>query len=263
MPPRERCRRMPPPPDGHPDRLRAHFEYERNRNERAHQRNLNYVLAEHPVKLAVHRGTTLAIVAAEHAVALCLVPRAIDRAKARAEIQPDDGLLYALLDELDQVLEAPTIIGRCSGGQRFSLMERIAASRSHAYLIPHLNAVSDLSPDCSTENGDYTSLENAMSKLLLPHNNDCDHNSSEAVTRSSIATSAFSIESTHHSRKRGKQRFGHENKHKLQAALKHAAHRRTPGKPDQEGNPTWLIEYDGVVMCTDESMSNVLSQWPS
>ena len=204
----------------------------------------------------------LSIQAAEHAVSQVIPPAAVDRALAQAAEDDDEGsLLSALLDQLDRLLVDEHPIGRVQPHPR-SLIERIADSLAHKHLLPQLQAVCELVPDEGTGGADYTNLADGLSQLSVSsteeHGAEAD---SEFADRSSIPSSAFSLKSTNHSRVREVERFDPtENpKRKSKAALKHAHHLRQPGTPDKYGQPTWLMEHDGIVVCTNESMSRCLS----
>jgi len=80
---------------------------------------------------------------------------------------------------------------------------------------------------------------------------------SEAV--SLAATDTFSVHSTYHSRERMEQRS--ITKRDLQRAVKYAAHLAVPGKPSSSGQPTLLIEYEGVVYCTDLTKKVAITAW--
>jgi len=73
------------------------------------------------------------------------------------------------------------------------------------------------------------------------------------------ATSSFTVQSTMHSRMRMAER--EITKGELQRAVKYAGHLARPGKPSVLGEPTLLIEYDGVVYCTDMSKKIAISNW--
>ena len=77
----------------------------------------------------------------------------------------------------------------------------------------------------------------------------------------SVATTAVSLESTMHSRQRVEER--QLLKRQLQAAVKHAAHMRTPARPGRNGRPTWKITHEGVTFITDETMKVAITAYRS
>eukprot|EP00966_Prymnesium_polylepis_P061206 1419558-Prymnesium_polylepis.1 len=81
----------------------------------------------------------------------------------------------------------------------------------------------------------------------------------ESFPHSLAATSSFTVQSTMHSRERLIER--EVTRHELQRAVKYAGHLAKPGHPSSRGDPTLLIEYDGVVYCTDLSKKVAITAW--
>ena len=79
----------------------------------------------------------------------------------------------------------------------------------------------------------------------------------------SVATSDVPLTTTAHAKQRLEERGLTERQ--LQAALKHASHQALPGKPSEAmpDQPTSLIEHDGIVVCTDQSMNAAITAWPA
>eukprot|EP00966_Prymnesium_polylepis_P149186 3446753-Prymnesium_polylepis.1 len=77
---------------------------------------------------------------------------------------------------------------------------------------------------------------------------------------SHAATDTYTVHSTFHSRERMEQRS--ITKRDLQRAIKYAGHLAVPGKPSRlSGEPTFLIEYEGIVYCTDHTKKWAITAW--
>ena len=80
------------------------------------------------------------------------------------------------------------------------------------------------------------------------------------LSQSRAATATYTVHSTLHSRERMEQRS--ITKRDLQRAIKYAGHLAVPGKPSRlSGEPTLLIEYEGIVYCTDSTKKWAITAW--
>ena len=75
---------------------------------------------------------------------------------------------------------------------------------------------------------------------------------------SSILTSAITVLSSAHGRKRRAER--QIGKRDLKAAVKHGT--REPGRPTSSGEPTWKYTFADVVYITDSTSRKEITSWP-
>lgn len=156
-------------------------------------------------------------------------------------LPPDQGTFFQVMKELREI----GMSARRRGADPFSgAPKRLREEEDYAQPTAKLLATaSTMAPSSSTRTDGADSSASAVASHAM----------------SIAATSSFSVYSTQHSRERMEERD--ITKRDLQRAVKFAGHLARPGNPSNSGHPTLLVEFEGIVYCTDLSKKVAISAW--